>query len=106
MKWLNKINSFKKELRRHGFYPVRNGNPSAPIFFKHTIELGGLYANIDEENTSIQVNDVKRSFSFESQRDLKKFLNGVEDEFAKFQFSRVLSRKLINDILEQVLQST
>ncbi|MHA1385995.1 MAG: hypothetical protein ACTSR3_19755 [Candidatus Helarchaeota archaeon] len=100
---MNKVNSFKKELRRHGFYPVRNGNPLAPIFFKHTSEFGGLYAKISNENTLLKVNDLKASYTFNNQKELRKFLKGLEDGFAKYQFSKVLSRNLIKNILEDAL---
>ncbi|MHA1379796.1 MAG: hypothetical protein ACTSRG_15605 [Candidatus Helarchaeota archaeon] len=100
---MNKINSFKKALRRHGFYPVRNGNPSAPIFFRHTSEFGGIYANINKENTLLRVNDLKTNYVFNNQKELKTFLKGMEDGFAKCQFSNVLSRKLIKNILEEAL---
>ena len=102
---MNKINSFKRELRRHGFYPVRNGNPLAPVFVKHTSEFGGMYANLNKEHALIRVNDVKSSFSFNNQKELKKFLKGMENGFAKYQYSRVLSRKLIQNILEEALAS-
>ncbi|MFX1449897.1 MAG: hypothetical protein ACFFCM_03575 [Promethearchaeota archaeon] len=102
---MNKINSFKRELRRHGFYPVRNGNPIAPIFVKHTSEFGGIYANISKDNTSIRINDVKSSYSFNNQKELKKFLNGMEDGFAKYQYSKILSRKLIKNIIENALET-
>ncbi len=101
---MNKINSFKRELRRHGFYPVRNGNPLAPVFVKHTSEFGGMYANINKDHTSIRINDVKSSYNFDNQKELKKFLKGMEDGFAKFQFSKILSRKLIVNIIEDALE--
>ena len=100
---MNKINSFKRELRKHGFYPVRNGNPLAPIFVKHTSAFGGLYANISQENTSLRVDDLKCSFTFTNRKELQKFLKGMEDEFAKYQFSQVLSRKLIKNIMDNAI---
>ena len=100
---MNKINSFKRELRRHGFYPVRNGNPLAPVFVKHTSAFGGLYANISQETTSVRVDDLKCSYTFQNQKELKKFLKGMEDGFAKYQFSQVLSRKLIRNILDNAI---
>ena len=106
MKKLNKINSFKRELRKHGFYPVRNGNPLAPIFVKHTSEFGGLYANISQESTQLRVNDLKCSYTFQNRKELQKFLKGMEDGFAKYQFSKVLSRKLIRNILDEAIAIT
>lgn len=95
------IKSFKKVLREYGFYMVRNGD--AIQFIKHDAKLGGVYAEVNDE-TIIRVQDANFSRTFNTRKELDKFLSNLEQnlKFVSPDLVRILERNQIRDLLEKI----
>ncbi len=95
------LKSFKKVLREHGFYMVKNGE--IVQFIKHDAKLGGVYADVSEE-TIIKIQDADYSKSFQSRNELNKFLKNLEQNlnFISPEMVRILERNQIKNLLEKI----
>ena len=95
------IKSFKKVLRQHGFYMVRNGETIQ--FIKHDAKLGGVYADVGEK-TTIRIQDANYKKAFDCRNDLNKFLKGLDQNlsFVTPELVRILERKQIKSLIEKI----
>ncbi len=95
------IKSFKKVLRDHGFYMVRN--EKSIQFIKHDPKLGGVYAEVSDE-TVIRIQDADYTKTFQSRKDLNQFLQNLEQNmnFVSPELVRILERNQIKGLLEKI----
>jgi uncharacterized FlaG/YvyC family protein len=95
------IKSFKKVLRQHGFYMVRNGESIQ--FIKHDAKLGGVYADVGEK-TIIRIQDANYEKTFDCRNDLNKFLKRLNQNlsFVTPELVRILERKQIKNLIEKI----
>lgn len=95
------VKSFKKVLRAHGFYMVKNGGNVQ--FIKHDDKLGGVYADVSEE-AIIKIQDANYTKTFHSRNDLSRFLKNLEHNlsFVSPELFRILERDQIKKLLEKI----
>ena len=95
------IKSFKKVLRAHGFYMVKNGESIQ--FIKHDAKLGGVYADVSEK-TIIKIQDANYTKSFNCRNDLNRFLKNLEQNlnFITPELVRILERNQIKNLIEKI----
>ncbi|MFX1293568.1 MAG: hypothetical protein ACFFD2_01730 [Promethearchaeota archaeon] len=95
------IKSFKKVLREHGFYRVKNGETIQ--FIKHITKIGGVYANVSEK-TIIKIQDANYTKTFQSRNELNRFLKDLEQNLNGItpELVRILKRNQIKDLLEKI----
>ncbi|MHA1129890.1 MAG: hypothetical protein ACTSQI_08895 [Candidatus Helarchaeota archaeon] len=94
------IKSFKKVLRQHGFYMVKNGETIQ--FIKHDAKLGGVYADVGEK-TIIRIQDANYTKIFDCRNDLNKFLKSLNQNisFITPELVRILERNQIKSLIEK-----
>ncbi|MHA1229131.1 MAG: hypothetical protein ACTSRP_04085 [Candidatus Helarchaeota archaeon] len=95
-------NSFKKVLRRHGYYYVRTGNNNY-MFIKHDEKIGGIYFELgDRAKMRIERADI--AFDFKDRKSLNSFLTKMENElnYLNPELARTLSRNQIKKIIQKL----
>ncbi|NVM29015.1 MAG: hypothetical protein HWN65_09225 [Candidatus Helarchaeota archaeon] len=95
------VKSFKKVLREHGFYLVKNGKNIQ--FIKHDAKLGGVYADVGEK-TIIKVQDAGFTRTFHNRKELNSFLKNLKQNlnFISPELVRILERNQIRELLEKI----
>ena len=95
-------NSFKKVLRRHGYYYVKTGIDSH-MFIKHDDRIGGIYFEL-EDNAKMRIERADVVQTFDNRKTLNSFLNNIERELSYLnpELARTLSRVQIKKMIEKV----
>ncbi|MHA1312084.1 MAG: hypothetical protein ACTSWR_03400 [Candidatus Helarchaeota archaeon] len=95
-------NSFKKVLRKYGYYYVRTGDNSY-MFIKHDDRIGGIYFEL-QNKAKMRIEQVDFIQTFDNRKTLNKFLNQMENElnYLSPELGRTLTRTQIKKIIKKV----
>ncbi|MHA1270443.1 MAG: hypothetical protein ACTSPY_11690 [Candidatus Helarchaeota archaeon] len=95
-------NSFKKVLRKFGFYYVKTGDDGY-MFIKHDDKIGGIYFEL-ENKAKMKIEKADYIASFDNRKSLNNFLNQMEQELSYLnpELARTLSRNQIKKLIEKI----
>ena len=95
-------NSFKKVLRKHGYYYVKTGDDGY-MFIKHDDRIGGIYFEL-EDTANMRIEKAQVIQSFDSRKTLNSFLSDMEKELSYLnpELARTLSRNQVKKIIQKI----
>ncbi|MBD3230813.1 MAG: hypothetical protein GF329_21730 [Candidatus Lokiarchaeota archaeon] len=95
-------NSFKRVLRKHGYYYVKTGDDDY-MFIKHDDRIGGIYFEL-EDKAKMRIEKTDSIKIFENRKSLNKYLKEMEKElnYLNPALARTLDRKQIKKLLKEI----
>lgn len=95
-------NSFKRVLRKHGYYYVKTGDEDY-MFIKHDDRIGGIYFEL-EDKAKMKIERADTIRSFENRKSLNEYLKQMEKElnYLNPALARTLNRTQVKKLLKEI----